>query len=402
MSDAFAPLRWCLFVEPVEVYRGHKARFEAVLANEDVLGAGDYPVRFQIVGPRSTTVFDRTIAIHVPERAEKRTEAEKGHAEKGTGAFCAQHPKGRSGKRCLSPFPREPPFALPMFAQEIAIDGPAGKYRFLATFQRGGAAAGGEVAFYVADGAEMPPVDSEVVLWGDDALLAEWLGHNGIKTSPFKENKEKGTVPICAKHPPGRSGKWGLSPFPRQVILAGAHPAPGGGKAFGNLVRRIARGSTAVFLCPKIFEHRGDRTHWLPLAHKGQRIDFHCWLYHKDDWAKQHPIFDGLPAGCILDHAVYREVVPASGWTGQDVPDEVVAGAIDTSLGYRSGLTVAVYRLGAGRIILSTLRLRENLGRDPVAERLLRNMLRHAARDIDKPPVEAPPDVEKLLTATGY
>ncbi len=24
---------------------------------------------------------------------------------------------------------------------------------------------------------------------------------------------EKGTVPICAKHPPGRSGKWGLSPF---------------------------------------------------------------------------------------------------------------------------------------------------------------------------------------------
>ena len=24
---------------------------------------------------------------------------------------------------------------------------------------------------------------------------------------------EKGTVPICAKHPSGRSGKWGLSPF---------------------------------------------------------------------------------------------------------------------------------------------------------------------------------------------
>jgi hypothetical protein len=26
---------------------------------------------------------------------------------------------------------------------------------------------------------------------------------------------KKGTVPICAKHPSGRSGKWGLSPFPR-------------------------------------------------------------------------------------------------------------------------------------------------------------------------------------------
>ena len=27
---------------------------------------------------------------------------------------------------------------------------------------------------------------------------------------------KRGTVPICAKHPPGRSGKWGLSPFSRR------------------------------------------------------------------------------------------------------------------------------------------------------------------------------------------
>ncbi len=31
---------------------------------------------------------------------------------------------------------------------------------------------------------------------------------------------EKGTVPICAKHPPGRSGKWGLSPFSLMVAAA--------------------------------------------------------------------------------------------------------------------------------------------------------------------------------------
>jgi cyclic dehypoxanthinyl futalosine synthase len=28
---------------------------------------------------------------------------------------------------------------------------------------------------------------------------------------------EKGTAPICAKHPSGRSGKWGLSPFPLKL-----------------------------------------------------------------------------------------------------------------------------------------------------------------------------------------
>ena len=60
MFDAFYPLRWCLFVEPMHVYRGQQVRLEAVLANEDALQPGDYPVRLQIVGPRGSMVFDRT------------------------------------------------------------------------------------------------------------------------------------------------------------------------------------------------------------------------------------------------------------------------------------------------------------------------------------------------------
>jgi multidrug efflux pump subunit AcrA (membrane-fusion protein) len=49
--DAFYPLRWCLFVEPVQVYRGRKAKIEAVLANEDMLAPGEYPARLKVVGP---------------------------------------------------------------------------------------------------------------------------------------------------------------------------------------------------------------------------------------------------------------------------------------------------------------------------------------------------------------
>ena len=40
LFDGWAPLRWCLFAEPVNVYRGTPVRLEAVLANEDVLAAG--------------------------------------------------------------------------------------------------------------------------------------------------------------------------------------------------------------------------------------------------------------------------------------------------------------------------------------------------------------------------
>jgi len=95
-------------------------------------------------------------------------------------------------------------------------------------------------------------------------------------------------------------------------------------------------------------------------------------------------------------------VISNRGWSGQEVPAEAVAGSIDTCLGYASGLTVAVHDLGAGRFTLTSLRIRENLGSDPVAERLLRNMLRHAARDTAKPPADLPADFDTQLKAMGY
>jgi hypothetical protein len=347
MFDAFAPLRWCLFVEPVEVYRGRKAKLEAVLANEDMLAPGDYPARLQVVGPRGTTALDRTITVKIPD------------------------PKGKP----------EPALAMPVFAEDVVIDGPSGKYRFLATFQKGAAAAGGDVEFYVADPAEMPKVETEVVLWGDDPGLEKWLGANGVTTRAFTPKTQNS----------------------REVILAGSRPAAGGAEAFRELARHVARGSHAVFLVPDVFQ-KDDKTPtcWLPLANKGTRHALDNWLYHKDDWAKNHPIFDGLPAGCILDHTVYREVLPNTVWAGQDLPAEVVAGSISTAIGYGSGLTVAVYRLGAGRFTLNTLHVREHQGDDPVAERLVRNMLRYAARGTDRPPADLPGDFEAQLKAMGY
>jgi hypothetical protein len=126
------------------------------------------------------------------------------------------------------------------------------------------------------------------------------------------------------------------------------------------------------------------------------------WLYHKDEWAKNHPIFEGLPAGDLMDYTFYREIIPDAAWTGQDPPAEVVAGAINTSIDYSAGLLVSVHSLGAGRFILNTLHIRENLGQNPAADRLLVNMLRYAARDIAKPSVDLPADFEMQLRNLGY
>ncbi len=345
MFDAFYPLRWCLFVEPVQIYRGQKAKLEAVLANEDVLRPGEYPVQFQVVGPNGERVFARDAKVQIPDPAAKPA----------------------------------PPFALSVFSEEAPIDGPAGKYRFQATFLSGAAAAGGEIEFYVADPADMPQIKTEVVLWGDDPHLSAWLAAEGIKTRPFAPS------PHAA----------------REVILAGNQPPAGGAAGFSELARHLARGSVAVFLAPEIFKKGDDPTGWLPLANKGQLVGLPVWVYHKDDWAKNHPIFDGLPAGCVLDHTFYREVFSSQGWTGQEPLTEAVAGAINTGCGYNSGLTVAVHPLGAGRFILNTLRIRENLGKDPVAERLLRNLLRHAAREAGQPVADLPADFEQQPKTLG-
>ncbi|NQT51934.1 glycoside hydrolase family 2, partial [bacterium] len=66
LFDAFAPLRWCLFAEPAHVYRKTRVRLEAVLANEDALRPGEYPVRVQVVGPNAERVFERRLTVTVP------------------------------------------------------------------------------------------------------------------------------------------------------------------------------------------------------------------------------------------------------------------------------------------------------------------------------------------------
>ena len=367
--DGWAPLRWCLFAEPAHVYRKSAVRLEAVLANEDALPPGEYPLRLQVVGPNLTRVFERTLTVTIPVRAKTAAPADGKAPDEPSGSAPADSPQD------------EPPMVLPVFNEEVVIDGPAGKYRWLATFERGAAAAGEAVEFYVDDPALMPPVETEVVLWGTDAGLSQWLTEHGVQVRPF------------AAEAPGK----------REVILAAATPpAPGGAAVFRVLAERIARGSTVIFLSPAVFADGDKRTAWLPLANKGAITGLPAWLYHKEDWAKPHPIFAGLPTGGLLDYAFYRELIPDAAFVGQDPPAEAVAGGINATIGYSSGLTVAVYPLGAGRVVLNTLLVREHLGRQPVAERLLRNLLRYASQDVQQPLAELPPEFAAQLKALGY
>ena len=312
MFEGLAPLRLCLFVEPVNVYRGTRIRFEAVLANEDALLPGEYPVRLLVVGPQNQRIFEKIVHVTIG---------------------------------------RELPFALPIFSENVVVDGPSGRYRVLASFQRGGAATGGETEFFVADSAEMPAVETEVTLAGEDAELAKWLGDHGIRCRALAAGE----------------------PSQREVILVSKTPP-----AFEELWRRVERGATAVFLSPDVLKEGGQSLGWLPLVNKGTASPIRGWLYLKDEWAKRHPIFDGLPAGGLMDYTFYREIIPDTVLAGQDPPVEAVAGAIKASQDYSSGLMLAVYESGRWTVRPEHAADPRKPRANPVAERLLRNLLNYA------------------------
>jgi hypothetical protein len=197
------------------------------------------------------------------------------------------------------------------------------------------------------------------------------------------------------------------------------------------LAGRITRGSAVVFLTPDslidataadagsaksppLAAGIGLPLRWAPLAPSSRPtlVPVHNWYFRMDQWAKPHPIFEGLPAGGIMDYAFYRDILSDRLLDMAESPLESVCGAVQTSVivwGNRSpfqepeaGLMLSIHQSNAGRFIVNTLRIRENLGTVPAAERLLRNTLNYAARDLAQPLAPLPKDFDQQLHTFGY
>ncbi len=345
MADAFsamgATVRWCLFVDEVNIYPGAKVRLEAVLVNRDALPAGEYPVRIQVVGPRVTRVLDTTIMVNISSMAAG-----------------------------------EQPFAQQVFSQELLVNGPAGRYRFKATFMHGAAAAGEDAEFYVSNATALPAVSTDVVLVGKDDVLGAWLKGRGIRVRDTLASAESSR---------------------ETILLSLPLPAENNGALLSGLAQRVARGSTIVVLTPDALldapfdGHTPRPLIWLQAASgiKPELAHTPDWYFRADHWAKEHPVFDGLPCGGILDYTFYRDILSATVFRNLPSPVEAISGTIQTSGGsddYCSDLLVAECPVGAGRVILNSLKLRENIGRVPAADRLLLNLINYAARDASASP----------------
>ena len=94
------------------------------------------------------------------------------------------------------------------------------------------------------------------------------------------------------------------------------------------------------------------------------------------------PDFRGLPSGVLLSWEYYDQVIPHSVFVRLPDSEETVAAAFATGYpcpgGYLGGGLIEVCRYGKGRLVLNTMRILEHIDRQPVTDRLLLNIIRHA------------------------
>jgi beta-galactosidase len=164
-------------------------------------------------------------------------------------------------------------------------------------------------------------------------------------------------------------------------------------KLYSELAEFVQAGGTAVYLqgggLKAPWGRAGRASPLLPVAARSkQAIGTWACIPHI---VKDHPIFDGLPVNGMMG-PIYENVWADT--TLLDFGGETIVGAIgydwfpDYELSRRHyygpgdtwwGSDLAIVPLGRGYCIASQLRLVENLGRDPVAEKILYNLIEFAS-----------------------
>jgi len=336
LQAGWAPLRWCLLVNPTNVYADKPLRVRVALANEDVLAGGDYPALLKISGAGGV-VWSSQVTVHVESGADA-------------------------------------PMAYTVFDKDVAIPQLAeGSYTLEAELSGRANAAASELAFIVTRPVRAERLGAVTVL-GLDAKVRDLLLRGGAKIHDYAEGEE----------------------IDREVILVG-DSFKGPAAAWRALYARCARGAHVVFLAPRVFlvdaRTKPETPRWLALGNKGIEDFDTDWLYHKDVVAKGGPAFARLQTrfmtpeyyeGVLEDTPFFRGVTP---------PDSAEAiaircsGIVDSagafspgSLFYKDGVMLGTYRHHAGHFTINALNILGNIG-NPAADRLLLNLAAEAGSD---------------------
>jgi len=168
---------------------------------------------------------------------------------------------------------------------------------------------------------------------------------------------------------------------------------------FQALKQFVQQGGTAVYL--ETVQRRAQNPFWggrlptedvMPVSMTIQHA-MGLWV-GVSHIVTDHPVFNGLPSNCMMGQ-VYENV-----WSPQTLTDtsgELIVGSVShgwhqgkpDSQNYLGpspawyGMDMGVVSCGQGRYVLSALRVVENLGTDPVADKILLNLIEWTTADTD-------------------
>ncbi|HJN07737.1 MAG: glycoside hydrolase family 2 TIM barrel-domain containing protein [Pirellulaceae bacterium] len=158
---------------------------------------------------------------------------------------------------------------------------------------------------------------------------------------------------------------------------------------FAKLEKFVQRGGTAVYL-ETVQRGNSFWAHWLPPKNvlpvpMTSKSAFGLWV-GVSHIVTDHPVFDGLPSEQMMGQ-IYENVWAPQTLIGTD--GELIVGSVShgwyqgdkDSQHYQGpsaawyGMDIGVVPSGSGRYVLSALRIVENLGKDPVADKILFNLI---------------------------
>jgi hypothetical protein len=325
MRDGFAPLRFCMFAHPSMAYPGQPVELEVVLANEDILTPGSYPLRLRVFGGDAGIVWEKQLEVLIPEAMDGEL----------------------------------PPLAVPVWKGELTL--PPGAYTWASEMLRGATPTGGLKTFRVAESLpimKLPPLTGLNL----PANILELFAACGADCMACSQDE----APQA----------W------RPVVLAGCLPSPiQDPQVWKALERHALAGGRVILLDPASLQGWGDT---LPFGKVGRVDTQRDWLYHKECIARPHGLWDGLPARGLLDWDIFGPAMPRVTIVCEDLPEDIASASFALGYccpgGYISGITYGGYKMGAGWVYLNAFGLVQSVGRSPVSDRMVLNMVVHAAR----------------------
>ena len=262
----------------------------------------------------------------------------------------------------------------PLFREELDTGGLSGTYTVAAEVMKtdGSRRIQNEYDFDVFSAEQLAVPDRRIAVLDLNDGLKPFLKQVGISYETFDKETDP-ALPVFV------SRTWAEDKMESDIYNQLAAFIQSGGTGVylggGGQWAPWGKAGNASGLLPVSVRIKGSVGNWLGIPHM----------------VNEHPIFDGLPVNCMMG-SVYENVIAIRSLL--DVEGVTVAGSIGFDFApdfevrkrhyYGPGDTwwgsdLSIAPVGRGRCILSQLRLVENLGKDPVADNILYNLIRFAA-----------------------